>query len=133
MRKRTDKKLKSSSWLYHGKLKTSKNEIKAFVSAKKTRDAKVVQMRIPYKSYQIMESIVDCVDELERRKIKIPSDLQPLCGELYRIAFMKRQVELYESERRRKNQEWQQFDFVAWYLHDDFFSDDSPFSKSFAE
>ena len=133
LRKRTNTKLKSSSWLYRGKLKTSKSEIKAFVSAKRTRDTKTVQMRIPYKSYQIMESIVDCIDELMSRKIEIPPELRPLCGELYRFAFMKRQVELYESIRRSKKKEWQNLDFIAWYLHDDFMSEDSPFNKSFCK
>ena len=133
LRKRTDAKLKVNHWWYRGKLKTSKSEIRALVFAKKTRDPKIVQMRIPYKSYQIVESIVECVNELLAHQIDIPQELHPLCGQLYRDAFMKRQIELYESERRRKHQEWETKDFIAWYLHDDFYSPDSPFSKSFAE
>lgn len=133
LRRRTNVKLRASVWLYRGKRKTSKNEIRAFVSAKNTHDPKTAQMRIPYKSYYIMESIVDCVSEIVARRCKIPDNLRPLCGELYSIAFMKRQIELYETEWRRKEKEWERLDFIAWYLHDDFGAEASPFNKRFAE
>lgn len=135
LRKRTDKKLKVSRWMCRSKLRTSKSEVKALVCAKKKpRNSSIVEMRIPYKSYYILESIVDCVDELVfRDKVEIPQDLRPLCGELYRIAFMKRQIDLYETEFRSKKKEWEQRDFIAWYLHDDFFASGSPFNKKFTK
>lgn len=131
LRKRTNEKLKSASWLYHGKRKTSKSEIRAFICARDTRDPHVKKLRIPYKSYYIMESITECINELVANKVKIPNDLLPLCGELYKEAFMKRQIEKYEAEFRQCNREWEEKDFIAWYLHDDFEAVGSPFNIKF--
>lgn len=128
---RTNKKLGASGWHYHGKRKVAKKEIQAFVQAYDSRNKSYKVMRIPYKAYYIMESITECIDDLKKRNITIPSNLQPLCGELYRIVFMRRQIELFETEWRHRGDEWLRMGYIAWYLHDDFMAEGSPFNKQF--
>lgn len=131
--RRTDVKLKVTQWWYRGKLKTSKREIRAFIMPKAMKEPMLVQVRIPYKAYYIMGSIVDCVNELIEMNVEIPIELKKAMGKLYRDAFYYEQIKLYESDREEKKREWEEDEFIAWYLHDDFFSPVSPFARIFDE
>lgn len=112
------------------KLRTSKKEIKALLKPRKMLKKHPI-MKIPYKSYQLMESIGEIVDEIHRAGAQFPEYLRHVYGMSYGDAFMKRQTDLFDAEYNKpENSSWRRPnpDYPPeFFLHQDLHS--APFRK----
>ena len=126
IRKKVDHKL-SYNW-YNRKRRTSKAEVKSLVFASFRFTRKPV-MKIPYKSYQMMEAIIECVEELADKGIRLHPDFKGFYGELYGQVFMKKQIEKTVVEYQKNKAEWINNDSTELFLYKDFKDDDTPFKK----
>lgn len=115
------------SWK-NGKKRTSKAEVKALIYPQYTPSGKIV-MKIPYKSYQLMEAIIECVEDLHRKNIDLHPDLQMFYGQLYGDVFMKKQIQKCNSSYSLYRHKWIENEHPGYYLYQDFSDSDAPFHK----
>ena len=126
IRRKVDKKL-GYSW-YNRKRRTSKSEVKSLVFAWKRYTLNPV-MRIPYKSYQLMEAIIDCVEELDKKGIQLHDDYQQFYGQLYGQVFMRKQIQKTRQEYILYGHTWNENEDPKYYLYEDFEDMASPFNR----
>ena len=126
IREKVNKKLRYS-WKNKRK-KTSKAEVKSLLYPQYTLSGKIV-MKIPYKSYQLMEAIIDCIEDLQKRKIELHPDLQVFYGQLYGDVFMRKQIQKCKSLYSLNKSKWLQEEHPGYYLYHDFMDNDAPFQK----
>ena len=124
IRQKVDKKF-GYSWK-NRKRRTSKAEIRSLAFAQKRFTGSPV-MKIPYKSYQLMEAIIECVEELDKRGVQLHSDYRSFYGQLYGQVFMKKQIEKTEEEYKKFKNDWIENEATELYLYEDFSDADGPF------
>ena len=86
-------------------------------------------MKIPYKSYQILAAVVECVEELDERGIQLHPHYRHFYGQLYGQVFMKKQMEKTEEEYKKRKKEWIENESKELLLYLDFMDLNSPFRK----
>lgn len=126
IRRKADKKL-GYSW-YNRKKRISKSEVKSLVFACRRFTLNPI-MRIPYKSYQLMEAIIECVEELDKEGIPLHDDYQQFYGQLYGQVFMRKQIQKTEQEFNQFGHTWIENEDPQYYLYEDFADMASPFNK----
>ena len=126
IRRKVDIKL-GYSWR-NRKKRTSKSEVKSLVLASK-RFTRNPVMRIPYKSYQLMEAVIECVEELSAKGIPLHSDYQHFYGQLYGHVFMNKQIQMTRQEYALFGESWNENEDPKYYLYEDFEDMASPFNK----
>lgn len=130
IRKKTNKKV-NYSWYYlkHRSRKTSKAEVKALVRSEYDKKKNENVMKIPFKSYQLMEAIIECVDELKAKGILLPKELNHFYGQFYGDVFMEKQRRKCINQYNTKGATWPA-NCPKRYLYDDFTNINSPFYKT---
>ena len=111
-----------------GKNTLSLREIKALLKPKNKFSHRPV-MKIPYKSYQLMEAIIECVDNLHSVGYKLPEELDYAINQTYGKAFMKKQIDKCDEEYQKHKEEWLVNQPAKYHLHEDFHDVNSPFYK----
>lgn len=86
-------------------------------------------MKIPFKSYQLMEAIIECVEELDGSGIPLHPDLTQFYGKLYGQVFMNKQIQKTKDEYKKCGNSWIATGDPSYYLYEDFGSVDSPFYR----
>lgn len=129
IRKKANKKV-NYSWhcLKHKNLKTSKAEVKALIHSEYDKKKNTNVMKIPFKSYQLMETIIECVDELKARGIVFPEELKCFYGQLYGDVLMEKQKRKCINQYTAKGATWPA-NCPKRHLYDDFTNTNSPFNK----